>query len=100
MEIIYLYSLIGLLGGITAGMLGLGGGIIFVPGLMLVHKHYNYFIGYELQAAVFTSLICIIFAGFTSAFLHHRNQLINIHTGTKNLFIIYSVGIFSRNIYS
>ena len=39
MEIISLYVLIGLLGGITAGMLGLGGGIMFVPGLMLVHKY-------------------------------------------------------------
>ena len=29
MEIIYLYVLIGLIGGVTAGMLGLGGGIIF-----------------------------------------------------------------------
>ena len=36
MELVYIYILIGLIGGITAGMLGLGGGIIFVPGLLLV----------------------------------------------------------------
>jgi uncharacterized membrane protein YfcA len=33
MELIYVYILIGFIGGITAGMLGLGGGIIFVPRL-------------------------------------------------------------------
>ena len=90
MELIFLYTLIGLIGGITAGMLGLGGGIIFVPGLMLIHKYYYYFIGYELQAAVFTSLICIIFAGSTSAYLHLKNQLINIQIVKKfTLYVIF-----------
>jgi len=93
MEIISLYVLIGLIGGITAGMLGLGGGIIFVPGLMLIHKYYNYFGGYELQAAVFTSLICIIFAGSTSAYLHNKNQLIDTRI-VKNFSLYVSAGCF------
>ena len=76
MELVYIYVLIGLIGGITAGMLGLGGGIIFVPGLLLVHKFFGLFDGYQLQSAVYTSLICIIFAGSTSSYLHFRNKLI------------------------
>ena len=32
MELLFVYIVIGFVGGITAGMLGLGGGIIFVPG--------------------------------------------------------------------
>ena len=76
MELVYIYILIGLIGGITAGMLGLGGGIIFVPGLLLVHKFSGLFDGYQLQSAVYTSLICIIFAGSTSSYLHFRNKLI------------------------
>ena len=59
MELIYVYILIGFIGGITAGMLGLGGGIIFVPGLMIIHKYFDMFSGHELQVAVYTSLICI-----------------------------------------
>ena len=98
MEIIYLYVLIGLIGGITAGMLGLGGGIIFVPGLLLIHKHYLYFTGYELQAAVFTSIICIIFAGSTSAFLHHKNQLINFQI-VKRFSLYVTIGC-SFGIYT
>lgn len=93
MELIYIYSMIGLIGGITAGMLGLGGGIIFVPGLMLVHKYYNLFNGFELQAAVYTSLICIIFAGSTSAYLHHTNGLINKDI-VRRYFLYVSIGCF------
>ena len=76
MELVYIYILIGLIGGITAGMLGLGGGIIFVPGLLLVHKFSGLFDGYQLQSAIYTSLICIIFAGSTSSYLHFKNKLI------------------------
>ena len=83
MEHIYIYILIGFLGGITAGMLGLGGGIIFVPGLMIIHKYYGLFSGYELQVAVYTSLISIIFAGSTSSILHYKNRLIDMSVVKK-----------------
>jgi len=93
MELTYIYSLIGFIGGITAGMLGLGGGIIFVPGLMIIHKYFDLFIGYELQAAVYTSLICIIFAGSTSSYLHYKNKLIDTGIVKKFSFFV-SVGCF------
>ena len=83
MEHIFIYILIGFLGGITAGMLGLGGGIIFVPGLMIIHKYYELFSGYELQVAVYTSLISIIFAGSTSSILHYKNRLIDLNVVKK-----------------
>ena len=83
MEHIYIYILIGFFGGITAGMLGLGGGIIFVPGLMIIHKYYGLFSGYELQVAVYTSLISIIFAGSTSSILHYKNRLIDMSVVKK-----------------
>ncbi len=93
MEIIYLYSLIGFLGGITAGMLGLGGGIIFVPGLMLMHKSLGIFSGYEIQSAIYTSLICIIFAGSTSSYLHYKNGL--VENSLLRRFVIYiTLGCF------
>ena len=83
MEHIYIYILIGFLGGITAGMLGLGGGIIFVPGLMIIHKYCGLFSGYELQVAVYTSLISIIFSGSTSSILHYKNRLIDMSVVKK-----------------
>tara|TARA_B100001063_G_scaffold123736_1_gene115462 strand:- start:1962 stop:2732 length:771 start_codon:yes stop_codon:yes gene_type:complete len=93
MELIYVYILIGFVGGITAGMLGLGGGIIFVPGLMIIHKYFAMFIGHELQVAVYTSLICIIFAGSTSSYLHFQNKLINLEI-VKRYLLYVSMGCF------
>ena len=93
----YIYILIGLIGGITAGMLGLGGGIIFVPGLLLVHKFSGFFDGYQLQSAVYTSLICIIFAGSTSSYLHFKNKLIEFKFVKKyalNISLGCLLGIF------
>ncbi len=94
MEHIYIYILIGFLGGITAGMLGLGGGIIFVPGLMIIHKYYGLFSGYELQVAVYTSLISIIFAGSTSSILHYKNRLIDMSVVKK-----YSIYVISGSFF-
>ena len=91
MELIYVYILIGFIGGITAGMLGLGGGIIFVPGLMIIHKYFDMFSGHELQVAVYTSLICIIFAGSTSSYLHYKNKLINLKLVSKYFLSIRTI---------
>ena len=89
MELIYVYILIGFIGGITAGMLGLGGGIIFVPSLMIIHKYFHMFSGHELQVAVYTSLICIIFAGSTSSYLHYKNKLINLKLVRKYFYCFH-----------
>ena len=97
MELISFYIIIGVIGGITAGMLGLGGGIIFVPGLLLVHKFFDLFVGYELQAAVYSSLVCIIFAGSSSSYLHYKNNLINSAIVKRFSFLVASgcfIGIF------
>ena len=93
MELIFVFIIIGFVGGITAGMLGLGGGIIFVPSLMVIHKYFNMFNGHELQTAVYTSLICIVFAGSTSSYLHYKNKLIDLDI-VKKYFLYVSVGCF------
>ena len=93
MELLFVYIVIGFVGGITAGMLGLGGGIIFVPSLMVIHKYFNMFNGHELQAAVYTSLICIVFAGSTSSYLHYKNKLIDLDI-VKKYFLYVSIGCF------
>ena len=93
MELIFVYIIIGFVGGITAGMLGLGGGIIFVPSLMVIHKYFNMFNGHELQTAVYTSLICIVFAGSTSSYLHYKNKLIDLDI-VKKYFLYVSIGCF------
>ena len=48
-----IYSLIGMISGITGGLLGVGGGIIIVPALI-------YFMGVPIKTAIGTSLAIIV----------------------------------------
>ena len=48
-----IYSLIGMISGITGGLLGVGGGIIIVPAL-------TYFMGVPIKTAIGTSLTIIV----------------------------------------
>ncbi|MBF0274844.1 MAG: sulfite exporter TauE/SafE family protein [Nitrospinae bacterium] len=62
--------LVGLLGGLFAGTFGLGGGLIYIPTIIFLNPDVPdiyYF-------AVATSLSCIIFTGFSSAFFHYRKK--------------------------
>ncbi|MEG3766562.1 sulfite exporter TauE/SafE family protein [Alteromonas sp. 14N.309.X.WAT.G.H12] len=73
-SLIFLWCLgIGLVVGLLAGMLGIGGGLIIVPALSYLMVH---FLGMNtdtvMPMAVATSLSTIIFTGFSSALAHHR----------------------------
>jgi hypothetical protein len=63
----YILPIIGVFAGMIAGMLGIGGGIIMVPGMM--------FIGYSVHTAIGTSLFAIVFNAIggvvTHALYHH-----------------------------
>jgi uncharacterized membrane protein YfcA len=58
-------AVIGLLAGVLAGMLGVGGGILFVPGLVL-------FLGLAQVDAEATSLLAIIPVALVGAARQHR----------------------------
>jgi uncharacterized membrane protein YfcA len=55
---------LGLLGGVVGGMLGVGGGIVFVPALALV-------LGLEQVEAEATSLLAVIAVGIVGAWRQH-----------------------------
>ena len=57
-------ALLGLLGGVVGGMLGVGGGIVFVPALALV-------LGLEQVEAEATSLLAVIAVGIVGAWRQH-----------------------------
>ena len=58
--------LIGLAAGFLAGLLGVGGGVIVVPALVLV-------LGMDQHVAQGTSLLVIIPAALTGSYAHYRN---------------------------
>ncbi|MBI1306506.1 MAG: TSUP family transporter [Bacteroidetes bacterium] len=66
------YLLFGLIGGVLSGLLGVGGGIIFIP----VFDHVFRSMGIEGEELVryilANSFLSILFAGVSSSFKHHR----------------------------
>jgi uncharacterized membrane protein YfcA len=57
---------IGLVAGFMAGLLGVGGGIVLVPAMVLL-------LGFDQHIAEGTSLLVIIPAALSGSFTHHRN---------------------------
>lgn len=69
-------ALIGLAAGFLAGLLGVGGGVLIVPALVLI-------LGFDQHIAQGTSLLVIIPAALTGSWTHYRNgRLVMRDAGT------------------
>lgn len=71
MELI-IYLLIGAIAGFTAGLFGVGGGLIIVPILYIVFTLLNYDPNVIMHIAVGTSLATIIVTSISSVMAHHK----------------------------
>lgn len=71
----WIYPLIGALGGFTAGLLGIGGGVIYTPILMLVMQN-------PIQA-IATSLASMTIPTALSSWMHFKEQKINLRIYRK-----------------
>lgn len=60
-------GIVGVVGGLLAGLVGVGGGIVFVPGLV-------YVAGWNIKEAVAASLVIIIFASITGTIRNARSE--------------------------
>lgn len=71
MELI-IFLAIGALAGFTAGLFGVGGGLIIVPLLYLVFTHMGYAPNIIMHMALGTSLATIIVTSISSSIAHHK----------------------------
>jgi uncharacterized membrane protein YfcA len=69
-----LLGVIGFLAGVTSGMLGVGGGIVFVPGLVFVR-------GLSQLAAEATSLLAIVPVAIVGAWRQRRYGNVRLRAG-------------------
>lgn len=71
------YGLVGALVGILAGLLGVGGGGVVVPLLVLVFHLQGVTEDITMHLALGTSLACIIFTSISSFMAHHRRGAVH-----------------------
>jgi hypothetical protein len=67
----------GVVGGVMAGLLGVGGGIVIVPALYVALTLVGMDPAITMQVAVGTSLATIVFTSLSSAIGHHRKGAID-----------------------
>ena len=68
-----LAALVGLLGGITSGLFGVGGGVIMVPAMLLALSPPIR----DIKMAIGTSLVVIVPTAIMGSFKHHQQE--NVH---------------------
>ncbi|WP_017726367.1 sulfite exporter TauE/SafE family protein [Halalkalibacterium ligniniphilum] len=73
--------LIGIVAGTIGSLMGLGGGIIIVPALLLFSTMTNVFTEISPQVAVGTSLLIMIFTGLSSTLAYMKQKKIDYKSG-------------------
>ena len=67
-----IFPLLGIVAGLLSGLLGIGGGIVLVPGLYFYLKSHNLAPGAEMPFALGTSLACIVPTALSSVRSHAK----------------------------
>ncbi|MBF7686807.1 sulfite exporter TauE/SafE family protein [Acinetobacter rathckeae] len=92
MELI-IYLAIGAIAGFTAGLFGVGGGLIIVPILYIVFRHQGYPSDVLMHLALGTSLATIMVTSISSIMAHHKKKAV-LWPVVKNLAIGLCLGSF------
>lgn len=71
------YPLVGLLSGFLAGLLGIGGGLVIVPALLVVFPYQGLAANVVIHTAIATSLATVVVTSLISAYSHHRHSAVD-----------------------
>lgn len=91
---ILIYGVIGLLAGLLAGLLGIGGGVIVVPGLATAFAQFNIPPEAVMHMAASTALTSILFTAISAVYHQHQQ-----HTIEWNLFRQLAPGIILGTVF-
>ena len=76
-----LLTVIGLVAGTLGSLMGLGGGIIIVPAMMILSSYLAILAGITPQVAVGTSLLIMIFTGLSSTLAYLKQKTVDLKSG-------------------
>lgn len=85
--IIIIALIIGFLSAFVGSLVGLGGGIIFVPAMLFLFSNFDSFSWASPQTIVGISLITMIFTGMSSTLTYYKLKRVDIKTG-----LIFMIG--------
>lgn len=77
MEILFVYLLVGAFTGVIAGLLGVGGGLIIVPVLVMLFQQWGFADSMLMHLAIGTSLATIVVTAVSSLYAHHRHGAVD-----------------------
>ena len=77
LSILLIYLLMGTVAGVLAGLLGIGGGAVLVPGLLAVFALQGIDAPAMVHQAIATSLACVVFTALSSIRAHHRRDSVD-----------------------
>ena len=73
MEIFLIYLMLGAIVGVVAGLLGVGGGLIIVPVLIMIFQYQDISSDILVHLAIGTSLATIMITSLSSIWAHHQH---------------------------
>ncbi|WP_316357668.1 sulfite exporter TauE/SafE family protein [Candidatus Neptunichlamydia sp. REUL1] len=76
---IFSFGVIGILAGILSGLLGIGGGVVTIPCLVLVFSKLDIPQGAMMHLAIGTSLAAMVFNTFSGSYTHHKKQAVLLY---------------------
>lgn len=74
---VIVYPLLGLFSGFLAGLLGIGGGLVIVPALLLIFPYQGFAAAVITHAAIATSLATVVVTSLIAAYSHHRHGAVD-----------------------
>lgn len=90
--IVVILLLVGIFAGFMGGLLGIGGGVIIVPAVFMLLKHFGIGGDEEMLMAVGTSMMVIVFNSLAASYAHYKANAIQFDIVKKwALFIVIGV---------
>ncbi len=100
MIIFLYYILLGIITGILAGTLGIGGGLVVVPGLLLIFKHFGLFHNEYMHFVAGTSLVIVSLTVVGNIFSFQKQKRIDWRLFKELIYFIIPFNIIGALIAS